>query len=70
MYAGADHPQFWDYITKEDLEFSVGIKPNTWEVKEFLPEEDRRATVHQDTNSEYAGSMYHHRASAYNNHNY
>lgn len=70
MYAGADHPQFWDYITKEDLEFSVGIKPNTWEVKEFLPEEDRRATVYQDTNSEYAGSMYHHRASAYNSHNY
>ncbi|KAE8391805.1 Chitin synthase, class 7 [Aspergillus alliaceus] len=61
--------KFWDYITKEDLEFSVGIKPNTWEVKELLPEEDRRATTYQDTNSEYAGSMYHHRASAYNSHN-
>ncbi|PLB43677.1 hypothetical protein P170DRAFT_441135 [Aspergillus steynii IBT 23096] len=62
--------KFWDYITKEDLEFSVGIKPNTWEVKERLPEEDRRAAGYQDTNSEYAGSMYHHRASTYNAHNY
>ncbi|KAL3480400.1 chitin synthase export chaperone [Aspergillus californicus] len=57
--------KFWDYITKEDLEFSVGIKPNNWEVKELLPEEDRRNTVYQDTNSEYAGSVYHHRASTY-----
>ncbi|KKK22123.1 hypothetical protein AOCH_005584, partial [Aspergillus ochraceoroseus] len=62
--------KFWDYITKEDLEFSVGIKPNTWEVKELLPEEDRRATVYQDTNSEYAGSTYHPRQSTYNGHNY
>lgn len=62
--------QFWDSITKEDLEFSVGVKPNTWEVKELLPEEDRRQTIYQDTNSEYAGSMYHHRASAYGHHNY
>ncbi|RDW76636.1 chitin synthase export chaperone [Aspergillus mulundensis] len=62
--------KFWDYITKEDLEFSVGIKPNNWEVKELLPEEDRRTMVYQDTNSEYAGSMYHHRASTYNGHGY
>jgi hypothetical protein len=63
--------KFWDSITKEDLEFSVGIKPNTWEIKELLPnEEDRRATVYQDTNSEYAGSMYHHRVSTYGNHGY
>ncbi|KAL4934663.1 chitin synthase export chaperone [Aspergillus undulatus] len=62
--------KFWDYITKEDLEFSVGIKPNNWEVKELLPDDDRRNTVYQDTNSEYAGSMYHHRASAYNGHGY
>lgn len=55
--------QFWDSITKEDLEFSVGVKPNSWEVKELLPEEDRRATGYQDTASEYAGSMYHHRQS-------
>ncbi|KAL5342338.1 chitin synthase export chaperone [Aspergillus crustosus] len=62
--------KFWDYITKEDLEFSVGIKPNNWEVKELLPDEDRRNTVYQDTNSEYAGSMYHYRASTYNGHGY
>ncbi|PYH99321.1 hypothetical protein BO71DRAFT_394385 [Aspergillus ellipticus CBS 707.79] len=62
--------KFWDYITKEDLEFSVGIKPNTWEVKELLPEDDRRQTGYQDAGSEYAGSMYHHRASTYQAHNY
>lgn len=57
--------QYWDSITKEDLEFSVGVKQNNWEVKELLPEEDRRATIYQDTNSEYAGSLYHHRNSTY-----
>ncbi|PGH17624.1 chitin synthase export chaperone [Helicocarpus griseus UAMH5409] len=57
--------KYWDSITKEDLEFSVGVKPNNWEVKELLPEEDRRATVYHDTNSEYASSMYHHRGSTY-----
>jgi hypothetical protein len=62
--------QFWDSITKEDLEFSVGVKPNTWEVKELLTEEDRRNTVYPDNNSEYAGSMYHHRTSNYGHHNY
>ena len=38
--------KYWDSITKEDLEFSVGAKMNTWEVKELLPggEDDRRAT--------------------------
>ncbi|OJJ49827.1 hypothetical protein ASPZODRAFT_1042044 [Penicilliopsis zonata CBS 506.65] len=61
--------KFWDSITKEDLEFSVGVKPNTWEVKDLLPEEDRRTTVYHDTNSEYAGSVYH-RASTYGGHNY
>ncbi|KAJ5224706.1 Chitin synthase export chaperone [Penicillium citrinum] len=62
--------KFWDSITKEDLEFSVGVKPNTWEVKELLPEEDRRQTVYHDNNSEYAGSVYHHRQSTYGHHNY
>ncbi|KAJ9491443.1 Chitin synthase export chaperone [Penicillium thymicola] len=62
--------KFWDSITKEDLEFSVGVKPNTWEVKEPLSEEERRATVYPDNTSEYAGSMYHHRSSAYGHHNY
>ncbi|EYB32016.1 hypothetical protein FG05_02729 [Fusarium graminearum] len=36
---------YWDSITKEDLEFSVGTRMNNWEVKELLPEEERRATV-------------------------
>ncbi|PGH14476.1 chitin synthase export chaperone [Polytolypa hystricis UAMH7299] len=56
--------KYWDSITKEDLEFSVGVKQNNWEVKELLPEEDRRGTVYHDTNSEYAGSMYHHHRSS------
>jgi hypothetical protein len=41
--------QYWDSITREDLEFSVGTKQNNWEVKELLPEEDRRNTLYQDT---------------------
>lgn len=32
--------KYWDSITKEDLEFSVGSKQNVWEVKELLGEED------------------------------
>jgi len=40
--------KYWDSITKEDLEFSVGQRMNNWEVKELLPEEDRRATVYHD----------------------
>ncbi|ODH34856.1 chitin synthase export chaperone [Paracoccidioides brasiliensis] len=57
--------KYWDSITKEDLEFSVGIKQNNWEVKELLPEDERRATVYHDTNSDYASSMYHQRNSTY-----
>jgi len=48
--------KYWDSITREDLEFSVGIKQNNWEVKELLPEDDRRATIYQDT--EYSGTIY------------
>jgi len=48
--------QYWDSITREDLEFSVGTKQNNWEVKELLPEDDRRNTVYQDT--EYSSTMY------------
>lgn len=66
--------QYWDSITREDLEFSVGTKQNNWEVKELLPEDERRNTVYNDgTNSEYASSMYHqsnHRHSAYGGFNY
>ncbi|KAL2155688.1 hypothetical protein VTH82DRAFT_430 [Thermothelomyces myriococcoides] len=40
--------KYWDSITKEDLEFSVGTRINNWEVKDLLPEEDRRATMYHD----------------------
>lgn len=40
--------KYWDSITKEDLEFSVGTRMNNWEVKELLPEEERRGTVYMD----------------------
>ncbi|KAJ9637745.1 Chitin synthase, class 7 [Coniosporium tulheliwenetii] len=46
--------KYWDSITGEDLEFSVGTKQNNWEVKELLlpgtADDDRRATVY-DTDS-------------------
>ena len=52
--------QYWDSITREDLEFSVGTKTNVWEVKELLPDEDnRRQTYHEGPTSDYAGSTYH-----------
>ncbi|KAH8704064.1 putative chitin biosynthesis protein [Talaromyces proteolyticus] len=47
--------KYWDSITKEDLEFSVGVKQNNWEVKD-LNEEDRRLTIYADNASEYAPS--------------
>jgi hypothetical protein len=40
--------KYWDSITQEDLEFSVGTRMNNWEVKELLPEDERRNTVYQD----------------------
>jgi hypothetical protein len=49
--------QYWDSITKEDLEFSVGVKQHNWEVKELLPEEDKRGTLYNQ--SEYSDSLYH-----------
>jgi len=48
--------KYWDSITREDLEFSVGTKQNNWEVKELLPEDDRRTTIYQDT--EYTHTVY------------
>ncbi|KAF6238325.1 hypothetical protein HO173_003605 [Letharia columbiana] len=50
--------KYWDSITKEDLEFSVGTKQGNWEVKELLPEDDRRGTIYHDGTSEYASSTY------------
>lgn len=32
--------KYWDSITKEDLEFSVGSKQNVWEVKELIGDDD------------------------------
>ncbi|KAF2873774.1 chitin synthase III catalytic subunit [Massariosphaeria phaeospora] len=58
--------KYWDSITREDLEFSVGVKQHNWEVKELIPEEDKRGTVYNE--SEYAASLYqqpHTRASHY-----
>ncbi|KAF2202557.1 chitin synthase export chaperone [Delitschia confertaspora ATCC 74209] len=59
--------KYWDSITREDLEFSVGVKQHNWEIKELLPEEDKRGTVYNE--SEYAPSLYqqphHSRASHY-----
>jgi len=50
--------KYWDSITKEDLEFSVGTKMNNWEVKEpFLPEEDRRGTMYEDQ-TQFSSSVY------------
>ncbi|GFP58694.1 hypothetical protein ACSS6W_008620 [Trichoderma asperelloides] len=40
--------KYWDSITKEDLEFSVGTRMNNWEVKELLGEDERRGTVYAD----------------------
>ncbi|RDA82684.1 hypothetical protein CP532_6338 [Ophiocordyceps camponoti-leonardi (nom. inval.)] len=40
--------KYWDSITREDLEFSVGTRMNNWEVKELLPEDERRATMYGD----------------------
>ncbi|KAK6849041.1 Chitin synthase export chaperone [Apiospora arundinis] len=48
--------KYWDSITKEDLEFSVGMRMNNWEVKDLLPEEDRRTTIYMDDPSPYAQS--------------
>ncbi|RKF59650.1 Chitin synthase export chaperone [Erysiphe neolycopersici] len=41
--------KYWDSITREDLEFSVGIKQNNWEVKDFFYDDDPRNTAYQDT---------------------
>lgn len=49
--------QYWDSITREDLEFSVGARQNNWEFKELLPQDDPSAPGYAD--SEYASSMYH-----------
>ncbi|KAF4631049.1 hypothetical protein G7Y89_g7082 [Cudoniella acicularis] len=59
--------KYWDSITREDLEFSVGTKQNNWEVKEPLMEDDRRTTVYQDTD---ASTVYNTQAAHGRNSNY
>jgi hypothetical protein len=61
--------KYWDSITREDLEFSVGAKQNNWEVKDHVPlyDDDRRNTFYQA--SDYGSGMLHgpgHRNSSYN----
>jgi len=64
--------KFWDAITQEDLEFSVGQRPNNWEVKDHLLSHDdsdinmRRNTFYD--NSDFTASTYYqpqHRNSTY-----
>ena len=45
--------KYWDSITKEDLEFSVGSKAAVWEVKDPLL---AGADVDEDTSSYYPGA--------------
>lgn len=47
--------KYWDSITKEDLEFSVGSKQAVWEVKESLlkGEEDETMTMGQSYGASY-----------------
>jgi len=64
--------KFWDAITQEDLEFSVGQRPNNWEVKDHLLSHDdsdinmRRSTFYD--NSDFTASTHYqpqHRNSTY-----
>jgi hypothetical protein len=55
--------QYWDSITKEDLEFSVGTKQGNWDVKEALLEPISATEDHRDRSSFYGapggrGSLY------------
>jgi hypothetical protein len=65
--------KYWDSITKEDLEFSVGTRANNWEVKQLLPE-DEQMQYHDATPSDYASSVYlqqpQARTSVYGGHGY
>ncbi|OLY84357.1 Chitin synthase export chaperone [Smittium mucronatum] len=53
--------KYWDSITKEDLEFSVGGKGNVWEVKDYINPDDEFAPyagqvnngMYQDNSSNY-----------------
>ncbi|KAI4141122.1 MAG: hypothetical protein LQ340_007721, partial [Diploschistes diacapsis] len=50
--------KYWDSITREDLEFSVGVKQGQWEVKDnLLSDDDRRTTMYHDSSTEYTPSL-------------
>jgi hypothetical protein len=52
--------KYWDSITKEDLEFSVGQKMNNWEVKDHksMFDDDRRNTGY-DSDYGNSSSIFH-----------
>jgi hypothetical protein len=45
--------KYWDSITKEDLEFSVGARQNIWEVKELLGEDDLSQTYYHQQQQQH-----------------
>lgn len=61
--------KYWDSITKEDLEFSVGTKQGNWEVKEPYSDSGDRTTTYYDDPSTITGSGGQ-RHSAYGDHRF
>ncbi|CEI94010.1 Putative Chitin synthase export chaperone [Rhizopus microsporus] len=41
--------KYWDSITKEDLEFSVGAKQNVWEIKESIQDDELNQSFNKGT---------------------
>lgn len=60
--------KYWDSITKEDLEFSVGAKQSNWEVKEPFLHEDERRTSYMDLSTEYVNSAAYQQSAAAQRH--
>lgn len=52
--------KYWDSITKEDLEFSVGSKQNVWEVKELLGEDELSQSYGTTPGGNYQQQQQHH----------
>ncbi|KAF9364541.1 Chitin synthase, class 7 [Mortierella sp. NVP85] len=50
--------KYWDSITKEDLEFSVGSKQNVWEVKELLGEDEVAGGLYSQQQQQQSGYGY------------
>jgi len=48
--------KYWDSITREDLEFSVGTKQGNWDVKQQLLAEDERRNIYYDESTTYSGA--------------